>query len=150
MTSRSRRFASIWATSSFVSPLKESPIGDGLIALTEPMFAMMLAFTASKPACPYLSYICDEQGSLAFVQLLERSKLSYGLAGENLARSKDEGADVIDRIQDALMKSLGSNELSVEGHRTLFVSAGYSDVEMFEDRKKGWVCGVGRVPATGA
>ncbi len=55
-----------------------------------------------------------------------------------------------DALQHALMKSLGSNELSVEGHRTLFVSAGYSDVEMFEDRKKGWVCGVGRVPATGA
>jgi len=47
----------------------------------------------------------DEQGSLAFVKLLEQSKLGYGLAGENLARSKDEGTDVIERIEDALMKS---------------------------------------------
>jgi uncharacterized protein YkwD len=47
----------------------------------------------------------DDQGALAFVKLLERSKLNYGLAGENLARSKDEGSDVIERIEDALMKS---------------------------------------------
>jgi uncharacterized protein YkwD len=47
----------------------------------------------------------DEQGSLVFVKLLGQSKLGYGLAGENLARSTDEGGDVIQRIEDALMQS---------------------------------------------
>jgi SAM-dependent methyltransferase len=54
-----------------------------------------------------------------------------------------------DAVQRTVMKSLGATQLSVEDHRALFVSAGYSEVQMFEDRKKGWVCGVGRVPATG-
>jgi ubiquinone/menaquinone biosynthesis C-methylase UbiE len=38
--------------------------------------------------------------------------------------------------------------LSVEEHRELFTSAGYSDVQIIEQRDKGWICGVGRKPLT--
>ena len=36
--------------------------------------------------------------------------------------------------------------LSVDEHRGLFVNAGYSDVQVFEERGKGWICGVGKKP----
>ncbi len=38
----------------------------------------------------------------------------------------------------------GMTLLSVEEHRELFTSAGYSDVEITEEPGKGWICGVGR------
>jgi ubiquinone/menaquinone biosynthesis C-methylase UbiE len=34
--------------------------------------------------------------------------------------------------------------LSVSEHRELFSKAGYSDVQVFEEYDKGWICGVGR------
>ncbi|HEY3063349.1 MAG TPA: CAP domain-containing protein [Chloroflexota bacterium] len=47
----------------------------------------------------------DEHGLLAFVSLLDQSALRYGLAGENLARSKELGTNGVQRIEEALMKS---------------------------------------------
>ena len=47
----------------------------------------------------------DEQGLLAFVQLLDNAVLKYGLAGENLARGTLGSEDIIERIELALMKS---------------------------------------------
>jgi ubiquinone/menaquinone biosynthesis C-methylase UbiE len=43
---------------------------------------------------------------------------------------------------------VGMTLLSVEEHRELFTSAGYSDVQIIEQRGKGWICGVGRKPLT--
>jgi ubiquinone/menaquinone biosynthesis C-methylase UbiE len=36
--------------------------------------------------------------------------------------------------------------LSVNEHRELFANAGYGDVQIIEERDKGWVCGIGRKP----
>jgi ubiquinone/menaquinone biosynthesis C-methylase UbiE len=36
--------------------------------------------------------------------------------------------------------------LTVEEHRQLLVAAGYTDVEVFEDYDKGWLCATGRRP----
>ncbi len=36
--------------------------------------------------------------------------------------------------------------LSVDEHRELFTNAGYSDVQVIEERGKGWICGIGRKP----
>jgi len=47
----------------------------------------------------------DGDGLLAFVKLLDRAGLQYGLAGENLARSGSNTPDVTQRIETALMKS---------------------------------------------
>jgi hypothetical protein len=45
---------------------------------------------------------------------------------------------------DALaMRILGGKLLSVDGHRYLLEAAKFSDVEVFEDHNKGWLCAVG-------
>src|SRR5438067_9365407 len=41
---------------------------------------------------------------------------------------------------------LRATYLSVEEHRALLSTAGYSDVTIFEERGKGWLCGVGTKP----
>ena len=45
------------------------------------------------------------------------------------------------------MKLLKSTSLGVDDQRALFSSAGYADVEVFEERTKGWVCVTGKKPA---
>src|SRR5262249_50099978 len=42
-----------------------------------------------------------------------------------------------------MMKTSGYpySHLTVDDHRELFSSAGYSDVQVFEDYDKGWICG---------
>ncbi len=40
----------------------------------------------------------------------------------------------------------GMTLLDVAGHRELFAQAGYSDIEVFEERVRGWICGIGRKP----
>jgi ubiquinone/menaquinone biosynthesis C-methylase UbiE len=40
------------------------------------------------------------------------------------------------------MKLLTANE-----HRELFANAGYSDVKIIEEPRKGWICGIGRKPS---
>jgi ubiquinone/menaquinone biosynthesis C-methylase UbiE len=37
----------------------------------------------------------------------------------------------------------GMTLLTAEEHRGLFTNAGYSDVQIIEERKKGWICAVG-------
>src|SRR5262249_21444560 len=52
-----------------------------------------------------------------------------------------------DLLQRPVMKLLRSSQLSLEDQRTLFVNAGYLEVQIFEEKSKGWFCGVGRKPA---
>jgi ubiquinone/menaquinone biosynthesis C-methylase UbiE len=40
------------------------------------------------------------------------------------------------------MKLLSSNE-----HRELFANAGYSDINIIEEPRKGWICGIGKKPS---
>lgn len=49
-----------------------------------------------------------------------------------------------DAVFRPAMKLLRATYLTVDEHKDLLVSAGYSEVEVFEQRKKGWLCGVGR------
>jgi SAM-dependent methyltransferase len=51
-----------------------------------------------------------------------------------------------DWVLGPVMKLIGSNRLSVNDQRTLFQSAGYTEVELFEERRKGWLCCIGRKP----
>ena len=52
-----------------------------------------------------------------------------------------------DKVKAPAMKLLKSAHLSVDDHRELFMSAGYDDVRIFEEQKKGWICVTGRKPA---
>jgi len=42
------------------------------------------------------------------------------------------------------MRLLGSKLLSAGEHREALVAAGFSDIEVFENDRKGWLCVVGR------
>jgi SAM-dependent methyltransferase len=51
-----------------------------------------------------------------------------------------------DKLKWPVMWLLRSSHLNVNGHRELFSQAGYSDVEIFEELNKGWICGVAGKP----
>lgn len=50
------------------------------------------------------------------------------------------------KLQWLATRILKFRQLSVEEHREVFSAAGFSDVQIFEDVKKGWLCGIGRKP----
>ena len=45
-----------------------------------------------------------------------------------------------------MMRLLGSQRLSVDDHRALFQAAGYTEMEILEERNKGWLCAIGQRP----
>src|SRR5262245_43347071 len=51
-----------------------------------------------------------------------------------------------DALKGSVMKLLRSTHLSADEHRELFSAVGYSDVQIFEERNKGWICATGRKP----
>jgi len=55
-----------------------------------------------------------------------------------------------DWLLGPIMQLLGSHRLSVDDHRALFQQAGYIAVEIFEERRRGWLCAAGRKPPQGA
>ncbi len=52
-----------------------------------------------------------------------------------------------DTWKQVVMKLLTSTSLGVDDQRALFSSAGYVDVQIFEERSKGWICVTGKKPA---
>ncbi len=52
--------------------------------------------------------------------------------------------------QRSMMRLLGAGCLSVAEHRELFSTSGYSNVQVYEEKNKGWICVVGmKAPASG-
>jgi SAM-dependent methyltransferase len=51
-----------------------------------------------------------------------------------------------DKLFTVAMKLLRARYLSVREHHDLFTAAGYTDVAVFEEHRKGWLCGVARKP----
>jgi ubiquinone/menaquinone biosynthesis C-methylase UbiE len=54
----------------------------------------------------------------------------------------------MDALYRPVMRLLRANYLSVDEHRNLFSAAGYSDVAVSVEEKKGWICVAGRRPIT--
>jgi ubiquinone/menaquinone biosynthesis C-methylase UbiE len=48
------------------------------------------------------------------------------------------------KLAEKYVSRTGMKLLGLDEHRDLFVNAGFSDVQIHEERDKGWVCGVGR------
>jgi SAM-dependent methyltransferase len=44
-------------------------------------------------------------------------------------------------VSEMSMKLIRATYLSATEHREIFSQAGYSEVKVFEDAKKGWICG---------
>jgi uncharacterized protein YkwD len=59
---------------------------------------------ASQLGTPALSHF-DDNGDLAFVNMLAAARIGYELAGENLARASADDPSVTSRVEQALMKS---------------------------------------------
>jgi ubiquinone/menaquinone biosynthesis C-methylase UbiE len=53
----------------------------------------------------------------------------------------------VSRLCEKYAPQTGIKLLSVEEHRELFTNAGYSNVQVIEERAKGWICSTGRKPA---
>ena len=59
-----------------------------------------------------------------------------------------KGANTVTaRLAEEYSERTGMALLSVDEHRELFTNAGYSNVEIIEERDRGWICGTGRKPA---
>lgn len=52
-----------------------------------------------------------------------------------------------DRFQWPIMKLIGSSHLSADDQRALFSEAGFANVEVVENRDKGWICATGIRPS---
>ena len=50
------------------------------------------------------------------------------------------------KLAEKYASRTGMTLLSVNEHRELYTNAGYSDVQVIEERDKGWICGIGRKP----
>jgi SAM-dependent methyltransferase len=48
------------------------------------------------------------------------------------------------RKLDELLGEVRFAHLSIEEHRDLFANAGFSDIQIFEDYERGWVCATGK------
>ena len=53
-----------------------------------------------------------------------------------------------DWLKWPVMWLLRSSHLSVDDHRNLFASAGYVNIEIFEEKHKGWICAVAAKPTS--
>jgi len=51
-----------------------------------------------------------------------------------------------DKVLGVAMRLLRSTRLGLDEHRELFSTAGYVDVQLFEEQNKGWFCGIGQKP----
>ncbi|HET9401589.1 MAG TPA: class I SAM-dependent methyltransferase [Candidatus Acidoferrales bacterium] len=49
-------------------------------------------------------------------------------------------------VQGSVLRLLGGKNLSVEQERELFASAGYTGVDVFEEKSRGWLCVTGKKP----
>jgi SAM-dependent methyltransferase len=51
---------------------------------------------------------------------------------------------VLQQFADVMRTTGSYSHLSVDEHRDLFTAAGYSNVQVFEDYEKGWICAMGK------
>jgi ubiquinone/menaquinone biosynthesis C-methylase UbiE len=51
------------------------------------------------------------------------------------------------KLAEKYASRTGMALLSVDEHRELFANAGYADVQVIEERTKGWICGIGKKPS---
>lgn len=50
----------------------------------------------------------------------------------------------IQMFADMMSRTGSYSHLTVEEHREVLASAGYSDAQVFEEYEKGWMCATGR------
>ncbi|HEY1800254.1 MAG TPA: methyltransferase domain-containing protein [Terriglobales bacterium] len=63
-----------------------------------------------------------------------------------IAESYKKGAT--NALQRPVMKLLKSSNFGVDEHRELFLATGYTDIQIWEERRRGWICVSGKKPTT--
>jgi SAM-dependent methyltransferase len=58
-----------------------------------------------------------------------------------------KGGGALEVPTGLVMKLVGGRLLSANEHRELLTQAGFADVALFEEKSKGWICGVGKRPS---
>jgi len=56
----------------------------------------------------------------------------------------------VSRLAEKYASQTGMKLLSADEHRELFASAGFLNVQVIEERGKGWICGIGQRPIASA
>ena len=56
----------------------------------------------------------------------------------------------VSKLAEKYASRTGMTLLSVDEHRELLSEAGFSNVQVIEERGKGWICGIGRKPIAGS
>jgi SAM-dependent methyltransferase len=51
------------------------------------------------------------------------------------------------KLAEKYLPLSGMALLSVDEHRELFANAGYSDIQVIAEPRKGWICGIGKKPS---
>ena len=69
-------------------------------------------------------------------------------AGRALIVAETYRGSKFDLLFRPAMKLLRATYLTADEHKALLISAGFSDVEVFEQRDKGWLCAAGLKPAS--
>lgn len=64
-----------------------------------------------------------------------------------IAEAHKKGA--YNALQRPVMKLLKSANLSADDQRALFSDAGYTDIQVVEEKGKGWICAIGQKPLQG-
>ncbi|HEY6269843.1 MAG TPA: class I SAM-dependent methyltransferase [Candidatus Acidoferrum sp.] len=52
----------------------------------------------------------------------------------------------VSRLAEKYASRTGMTLLRVDEHREIFTNTGFSSVQVIEERRKGWICGIGRKP----
>ena len=63
-----------------------------------------------------------------------------------VAEAYKGGKRIAGKLAETYVPPPGMALLSLNEHRELFANAGYTDVQIVEDRDKGWICGIGQKP----
>jgi len=59
-----------------------------------------------------------------------------------------KGANTVTaRLAEKYVLVSGMKLLTANEHRELFANAGYSDIKIIEEPRKGWICGIGKKPS---
>ena len=86
-------------------------------------------------------YWPDLAGSMREIRRVLKPSGTFIMIAESYAGGR------FDAVQRVVMKPLNSAHLTVDEHRGLFTTAGYEDVQIFENRNRGWICALGRATA---
>ena len=82
-------------------------------------------------------YWPDLEADLGEIRRVLRPKGRLGIIAEAYRGKRYGRADAL------AMRLLGAKLLSIESHRNAFMKAGFTDVAVFEEGQKGWLCVVG-------